>query len=244
MKHLMPNLPYAKDALVPAMSSETLEYHYGKHLQAYINNLNALIVGTPYEKLPLDELVRTAEGAIFNNAAQAWNHTFFFHSLTPDQKPMPAALALKLEEEFGSVEAFKELFSKAAVGLFGSGWVWLAMDKEGRLSIESKSNAGNPMTCGLRPLLTVDVWEHAYYIDYRNRRADFLKAFWQLVDWCRVAERCFPGCYKCTSCDYIYDPHRGDPETGIKPGTPFDEIPDDWVCPVCGLPKSEFVLVE
>ena len=236
----MPELPYAPEALVPKMSRETLDYHYGKHLQTYVDNLNRLIPGTPYAEMPLDEIVRRADGAVFNNAAQAWNHTFFFRSLTPTQEAMPEALAARLTADFGSVEAFKEQFTKAAVGLFGSGWVWLAADRSGNLSIVAKPNAGNPMTDGLRPMLTVDVWEHAYYIDYRNRRADFVAAWWDLVDWKQVAERCIPRRWKCTACDYVYDPAKGDPETGIAPGTPFEEIPDDWACPLCGLSKEAF----
>lgn len=236
----MPELPYAMEALAPKMSRETLDYHYGKHLQTYVDNLNRLIPGTPYEAMPLDEIVRRADGAVFNNAAQAWNHTFFFQMLTPAPKAMPEALAAKLAAEFGSVEAFREQFAKAAVGLFGSGWVWLAADRSGKLSIVAKPNAGNPMTEGLRPVLTVDVWEHAYYIDYRNRRADFVAAWWELVDWQKVADRAIPRRYKCTACDYVYDPAKGDPETGIAPGTPFEEIPDDWACPLCGLSKDAF----
>ena len=236
----MPELPYAPEALAPKMSRETLDYHYGKHLQTYVDNLNRLIPGTPYAEMPLDEIVRRADGAVFNNAAQAWNHTFFFRSLTPTQSAMPETLAARLTADFGSVEAFKEQFTKAAVGLFGSGWVWLAADRSGNLSIVAKPNAGNPMTDGLRPVLTVDVWEHAYYIDYRNRRADFVAAWWDLVDWKQVAERCIPRRWKCTACDYVYDPAKGDPETGIAPGTPFEEIPDDWACPLCGLAKDAF----
>ena len=195
MKHEMPVLPYAPEALAPKMSRETIDYHYGKHLQTYIDNLNGLIPGTPYETMSLDEIVRRADGAVFNNAAQAWNHTFFFRMLTPEQGPVPEKLAAKLTAEFGSVDAFRERFTRAALGLFGSGWVWLVADREGRLSIEARSNAGNPLTEGLRPLLTVDVWEHAYYIDYRNRRTDFLKAFWELVDWRQVADRAVPVSY-------------------------------------------------
>ena len=236
----MPELPYAPEALAPKMSRETLDYHYGKHLQTYVDNLNRLIPGTPYAEMPLDEIVRRADGAVFNNAAQAWNHTFFFRSLTPTQSAMPETLAARLTADFGSVEAFKEQFTKAAVGLFGSGWVWLAADRSGNLSIVAKPNAGNPMTDGLRPVLTIDVWEHAYYIDYRNRRADFVAAWWDLVDWKQVAERCIPRRWKCTACDYVYDPAKGDPETGIAPGTPFEEIPDDWACPLCGLAKDAF----
>ena len=214
----MPELPYAPEALAPKMSKETFDYHYGKHLQTYVNNLNNLIAGTPYEEMPLDEIVRKADGGIFNNAAQAWNHTFFFRMLTPAQQPMPAKLAAKLTEAFGSVEAFKEQFTKAAVGLFGSGWAWLAMDKAGKLSIVAKPNAGNPMTDGLRPVMTVDVWEHAYYIDYRNRRPDFLAAFWELIDWQKVADRCIPKRYKCTACDYVYDPVRAIPRRASSRG--------------------------
>lgn len=241
MKHTMPELPYAPEALAPKMSKETFDYHYGKHLQTYVDNLNRLIAGTPYEAMTLDQIVRKSEGAIYNNAAQTWNHTFFFRMLTPEQKPMPKRLAERLTAEFGSVEAFKEEFTKAAAGLFGSGWVWLAADKSGKLQILAESNAGNPMTRGMRPLMTLDVWEHAYYIDYRNRRADFIKAYWELIDWEQVAERCFPAKYGCTACDYVYDPATGDPESGIKAGTAFEEIPDDWVCPVCGLYKDAFV---
>ena len=189
MKHTMPELPYAMEALAPKMSGETLEYHYGKHLKTYVDNLNRLIAGTPYEELPLDEIVRTADGALFNNAAQAWNHEFFFRMLTPDPSPMPAGLAERLARDFGSVEEFRAKFTQAAVGLFGSGWVWLVADRSGRLSILARSNAGNPLTEGLRPVLTIDVWEHAYYIDYRNRRADAVAALWDRIDWKVVADR-------------------------------------------------------
>lgn len=189
MKHLLPRLPYAQDALAPAMSKETLEYHYGKHLQTYIDNLNKMIPGTPYEDMTLEEIVKKADGGIFNNAAQTWNHTFFFETLTPRPAGIPPRLAEKLSESFGSVEAFKEEFSKAAIGIFGSGWAWLAQDPAGRLKILAESGAGNPLTKGMKPLLTLDVWEHAYYIDYRNRRADFVKAWWDLVDWKKVEGR-------------------------------------------------------
>ena len=244
MKHVMPELPYAPEALAPKMSLETIEYHYGKHLQTYIDNLNRLIVGPPYETMPLGEIVRRADGAVFNNAAQSWNHTFFFRMLTPAQKPMPEKLAALLARDFGSVENFRQQFTQAALGLFGSGWVWLVADKSWHLSSVARPNAGNPMTEGLRPVMTIDVWEHAYYIDYRNRRADFIAAFWELIDWAKVADRCIPRRYRCTACDYVYDPAKGDPETGIAPGTPFEEIPDDWSCPLCGLDKGAFVPVE
>lgn len=189
MKHLLPQLPYAPDALAPAMSSETIGYHYGKHLQTYIDNLNRLIAGTPYEDMPLEEIVRKSDGAVFNNAAQTWNHTFFFETLTPSPVEIPAVLAEKLSESFGSTDRFLEEFSKAAAGLFGSGWAWLVQEGDGSLKIVQKSNAGNPMTDGAVPLMTVDVWEHAYYIDYRNRRADYITACLKLVDWNKVAAR-------------------------------------------------------
>ena len=189
MVHKMPELPYSTEALAPKMSKETFEYHYGKHLQTYVDNLNRLIPGTPYESMSLQKIVKKADGPIFNNAAQTWNHTFFFLMLTPDQKPMPQKLADRIARDFGSVEAFKEEFSKAATGLFGSGWTWLAADKDGKLQIISESNAGNPMTKGLKPVMTIDVWEHAYYIDYRNRRAEQLHNLWKIVDWSVVESR-------------------------------------------------------
>lgn len=189
MTHEMPKLPYAFDALAPMMSKETFEYHYGKHLQTYVNNLNNLIPGTKYENMTLDEIVKSSDGGVFNNAAQAWNHTFFFLSLTPRQPAVPTRLTEMLTRDFGSVDAFKEAFTKAAVGLFGSGWVWLVVDANGKLSIVTEPNAGNPLTKGLKPLLVVDVWEHAYYIDHRNSRPAFMEAFWKLVDWNKVADR-------------------------------------------------------
>lgn len=191
MVHEMPKLPYAMDALTPSMSKETLEYHYGKHLQAYVDNLNRLIPATVYETMSLEDIVLQADGAVFNNAAQAWNHTFFFESLTTTAKAVPGEFEKLLVENFGSLDAFKEQFVKAAASLFGSGWVWLVKDGQNRLSVVSESNAGNPMKKGLKPLLVIDVWEHAYYIDYRNRRADYINAFWKLIDWDKVSERCF-----------------------------------------------------
>lgn len=189
MKHTLPELPYSQDALAPAMSAETFEYHYGKHLQTYIDNLNRMIEGSPYEDMSLEDIVKKATGGIFNNAAQTWNHTFFFQTLTPERREMPEKLVTALTEAFGSTEAFKDEFTKAAISLFGSGWTWLAVDADGKLSILQESNAGNPLTKGLRPLLTVDVWEHAYYIDYRNRRAAYIDAWWNLVNWEKVAGR-------------------------------------------------------
>ena len=189
MAFTLPALPYAFDALEPHIDTKTMQIHHGKHHQAYVDNLNKLIQGTPYESMSLEEIIRKADGGIFNNAAQTWNHTFFFQSLTPGQSDMPAKLVEALTESFGSVDTFKELFTKAALGLFGSGWVWLVMDKEHKLSIVQESNAGNPLTKGLTPVMVIDVWEHAYYIDYRNRRAAYIEAFWKVVDWNVVAER-------------------------------------------------------
>lgn len=189
MVHLLSELPYGKDALAPAISLETMEYHYGKHFQAYIDNLNKLIEGSPYEDMEIGEIVMKAGGAIFNNAAQAWNHDFYFQTLTPSPAEMPEILAEKLEKTFGSVQDFKSEFIKAAATVFGSGWAWLCKDKEENLSIVTTQNADNPMTQGLKPLLVIDVWEHAYYIDYRNRRAAYLEAIWNLIDWEKVSSR-------------------------------------------------------
>ncbi len=244
MIHKMPELPYAMEALAPGMSQETLEYHYGKHLKTYVDNLNKLIQGTPYETMELEEIIRKADGGIFNNAAQTWNHAFFFNNLTPESKPMKQKLVNALTQHFGSVETFKEQFTQTAASLFGAGWVWLVKDKQNKLSILSESNAGTPVKKGLKPILVIDVWEHAYYIDYRNRRADYIHAFWNLIDWDKVADLCVPKKYSCTACDYIYDPEKGAPETGIAPGTAFEDIPDDWTCPLCGLYKNAFVAIE
>ena len=189
MIYTLPPLPYAQDALEPRMSQETIEYHYGKHLQTYIDNLNDLIPGTPYEDMPLEGIVVSASGPVFNNAAQVWNHVFFFNTLSPAKKDMPLELKDYLIRDFGSVETFKEEFRKAAVSLFGSGWVWLAQDPEGRLNIIKESNAGNPLCRGWKPLMVMDVWEHAYYIDYRNRRAAFVDSCWDLIDWDIVTQR-------------------------------------------------------
>jgi Fe-Mn family superoxide dismutase len=188
MKHEMPQLKYAKNALEPKMSQETLEYHYGKHLQAYVDNLNRLTEHTEFETMPLEDIIRKAEGPVFNNAAQTWNHTFFFNQLTPEHSEMPESFKDALCRDFGSVETFKEKFTKAAAALFGSGWVWLVKDKDNKLDIISEPNAGNPLRKGLTPVMTIDVWEHAYYIDYRNKRADFINAVWELTDWDRVGE--------------------------------------------------------
>ena len=190
MVHELPELPYSWDALSPAISRETIEYHYGKHERAYIDNLNRLIKDTKYENMKLEDIIREASGTLFNNAAQAWNHIFYFFAFSPDGKHEPdGALRQAIERDFGSFEDFKKEFEAAGVGLFGSGWVWLSKDKDGKLIITTGQNAANPLTEGLTPLLTFDVWEHAYYIDYRNRRADALKEWWKIVDWDIVASR-------------------------------------------------------
>ena len=180
----LPKLPYAMDALEPYISKETLEYHYGKHHQAYVTNLNNLIPDTPFEKLSLEEIILKSDGGIFNNAAQVWNHTFYWNCLKPkaEEEP-PKEFAKLLNEAFGSFEQFKEQFSKTAVGTFGSGWAWLVKNPDGSLAITSTSNAGTPMTTGQKALLTCDVWEHAYYIDYRNVRPKYVENFWKLVNW-------------------------------------------------------------
>ncbi len=180
----LPPLPYAKDALAPYISSETLDYHYGKHHQAYVNNLNKLVPGTKFEGKSLEEIILESDGGIFNNAAQVWNHTFYWNSLSPQGGGEPAdKLAAAMNDTFGTYEDFKEKFTTTAMTTFGSGWAWLVKDKHGKLSIVSTSNAGNPMCDGHTPLLTCDVWEHAYYIDTRNDRGAYLKNFWELVNW-------------------------------------------------------------
>ncbi|PWY55808.1 superoxide dismutase [Fe] [Legionella qingyii] len=184
MTFTLPELPYAKNALEPHISSETLEYHYGKHHQAYVTNLNKLIPGTEFETMDLEEIIKKSNGGIFNNAAQVWNHTFYWHCLSPNGGGEPQGkLAEAINKHFGSFSAFKEEFTKTAISTFGSGWAWLVQDSTGALKIISTSNAGTPMTEGLTALLTCDVWEHAYYIDYRNARPDYVSAFWSLVNW-------------------------------------------------------------
>ena len=183
-KHALPPLPYPVDALAPHISKETLEYHYGKHHRAYVDKLNELITGSEYERTPLEEIIKTAKGAVFNNAAQAWNHTFYWNSLAPNGGGEPnGALAQAVDKKFGSLAKFKEKFSEAAIGVFGSGWTWLVAESDGSLAIRTTSNAQTPLTVGARPLLTCDVWEHAYYIDRRNSRPEYLKAFWAVVNW-------------------------------------------------------------
>ena len=177
----MPALAY--DELGTVISKETLSFHYGKHLKAYVDNLNKMLPGSGLEGMPLSEVVRKAEGGLFNNAGQVLNHTLYFEQFSNTPQPMSARLAALLEKSFGSVEAFKKEFEQKGVTLFGSGWVWLSADKDGKLVITQQKNAENPVTMGLNPLLTFDVWEHAYYLDYQNRRADHLAALWQIVDW-------------------------------------------------------------
>jgi len=183
-------LPYATDALEPVISKQTIEFHYGKHLQAYVNNLNNLIQGTKFENADLETIVKESDGAVFNNAGQTLNHNLYFLQFSPKGGGQPSGkLAEAINAAFGSFENFQKEFEAAGVGLFGSGWVWLAADKDGKLSITKESNAGNPLTKGLKPLLCFDVWEHAYYLDYQNRRADHLKALWKIIDWKVVESR-------------------------------------------------------
>ncbi|MBC3931837.1 MULTISPECIES: superoxide dismutase [Fe] [Undibacterium] len=184
MEHTLPALPYALDALAPHISQETLEFHYGKHHQTYVTNLNNLIKGTEFETLTLEEIVKKSSGGVFNNAAQIWNHTFYWNSLTPNGGGAPAgALADAINAKWGSFDAFKEAFTKSAVGNFGSSWTWLVKKADGTLDIVNTSNAATPLTTTDTPLLTCDLWEHAYYIDYRNVRPKYMEAFWSLVNW-------------------------------------------------------------
>ncbi len=192
MSFKLPELPYAIDALAPHISSETLEYHHGKHHRAYVDNLNKLILGTEFEHSTLEAIIQEAKGPIFNNAAQIWNHTFYWHCLSPQGGGQPQGrLKQAIDEAFGSFEAFKDQFSKATIGTFGSGWGWLVKDAQGKLAIVSTSNAGTPMTEGKTALLTCDVWEHAYYIDYRNARPTYVEHFWELVNWAFVEKNLF-----------------------------------------------------
>jgi Fe-Mn family superoxide dismutase len=190
MIHELPKLPYALDALEPYISKRTIEFHYGKHHQAYVNNLNKLIVGTDFENASLEDIVRKAGGGIFNNGAQVWNHTFYWNCLKPQGGGEPTGpLAESLLNSFGSFSEFKEKFSTAAATLFGSGWAWLIKKGDGTLEIVQESNAGNPLKNGATPLLTCDVWEHAYYLDKQNVRLDYIADFWKLIDWNAVATR-------------------------------------------------------
>ena len=187
------SLPYAPDALEPVISRETIDFHHGKHLQTYVDNLNKLVAGTEFESMPLEEIVCKSQGGVFNNAGQILNHNLYFAQFAPNPlngNPLvPEPLAHALNRNFGSFEAFKAEFEQKGVSLFGSGWVWLSADKDGKLVITQETNANNPITKGLKPLLTMDVWEHAYYIDYRNRRAAHLQALWQIINWEEINRR-------------------------------------------------------
>jgi Fe-Mn family superoxide dismutase len=184
MKFELPQLPYAANALEPVISQKTIEFHYGKHHQTYVNNLNNLIAGTQFENADLETIVKQADGGIFNNGAQVWNHTFYFMQFKPNGGGAPqGALAKAIDATYGSFDKFKEEFANAATTLFGSGWAWLVKKADGTLEIVKESNAGCPLKSGLKPILTIDVWEHAYYLDYQNRRPDHIKAFWGILNW-------------------------------------------------------------
>jgi Fe-Mn family superoxide dismutase len=189
MAHTLPALPYAMDALAPIISKETLEFHYGKHHQTYVTNLNNLIPGTEFESASLEEIVKKSSGGVFNNAAQIWNHTFYWNSMAPNAGGEPTGkLADAIKAKWGSVAAFKEAFNKSAAGNFGSGWTWLVKKPDGSVDIVNTSNAATPLTTTDVPLLTCDVWEHAYYIDFRNARPTYLESFWSLVNWSFAAK--------------------------------------------------------
>ena len=184
MKHELPELPYPSNALEPHISAETLSFHYGKHHRAYVDKLNDLIPGTPFEKMALEEIIRNASGGIFNNAAQVWNHSFYWNCLSPDGGGAPTGkIAEKINAHWGAFEKFQKELTQSAVTNFGSGWTWLVQNRQGELEIVNTSNAGNPLTEGKKPILTIDVWEHAYYVDYRNARPKYVEAYWKLVNW-------------------------------------------------------------
>lgn len=192
MNYEMPKLPYAHEALEPVISQQTVDFHYGKHLQAYVNNLNNLVPGTEYEGKTVEEIVATApDGAVFNNAGQVLNHTLYFLQFTPNpsRKEPAGKLREAIDRDFGSFENMKKELNAAATGLFGSGWVWLAVDKDGKLHITKEANGSNPLRKGMTPLLGFDVWEHAYYLDFQNRRADHIQALWDIIDWEAVEKR-------------------------------------------------------
>lgn len=190
MKFTQPRLPYAPDALDPVISPVTIDYHYGKHEKAYIDTLNSLIEDSPYSEMSLEEIICKSDGKLFNNASQAWNHIFYFFQFSPDGLKEPTGkLRDKLEDQYGSIDEFKKKFEEAGTTLFGSGWVWLSKDDKGSLFITQGGNASNPMTSGLKPILTFDVWEHAYYLDYQNRRAEYLHKLWDIIDWDIISQR-------------------------------------------------------
>lgn len=189
-EHKLPELPYAMNALEPHISAETLEFHYDKHHATYVNNLNKLVPGSEFESASLEDIIRNASGGLFNNAAQVWNHTFYWNCLSPEGGGKPEGeLAAAIDKTFGDLETFKQNFTESAVKNFGSGWTWLVKNPNGTLEIMSTSNAGNPLTEDKKPLLTCDVWEHAYYIDYRNARPKYVEAFWNLVNWEFVSQQ-------------------------------------------------------
>lgn len=193
MPHLLPKLPYPIDALEPYLSQETIEFHYGKHHSAYVNKLNELIIGTEFEKMPLEEIIKKSSGEIFNNAGQTWNHNFYWRCLKPTSSDYQSTqINDQINNTFGSLEKFKETFKKNALGNFGSGWTWLVKNRDGSIAIKNTSGAENPILSGQTPLLTCDIWEHAYYIDYRNGRAKYVDAFWNLVNW-KFAEQNYFG---------------------------------------------------
>jgi Fe-Mn family superoxide dismutase len=184
MEHQLPELPFPKNALEPHISAETFDYHHGKHQQAYVNKLNELIKGSKFEYMPLEEIILSSEGPVFNNAAQIWNHTFFWNCMKPQGGGKPSGkVADLISAKWRSFEKFQEEFSESAVANFGSGWTWLVLNKKNEIEIFNTSNAQTPKTSGMKALLTIDVWEHAYYIDYRNSRPDFIKTFWNVVNW-------------------------------------------------------------
>ncbi len=189
MTHKLPELPFAKNSLAPHISEQTIDFHYGKHHQTYVDKLNGLIPGTEFENASLEEIIKKAGGGIFNNGAQVWNHTFYWNCLTPEGVGEPGGLlAQAIKESFGSFDTFREKFSDAAASLFGSGWAWIVKDASGKLTILQESNAGNPLRKGLKPILTCDVWEHAYYLDKQNKRPAYVEDFWKIVNW-KFAEK-------------------------------------------------------
>ena len=189
MEHQLPPLPYPKDALQPIISAETLEYHHGKHHQAYVTNLNNLIKGTEFENSSLEEIILKSSGGIFNNAAQVWNHTFYWNCMKPNGGGAPSGeLAGAIDKAFGSFDEFKKQFGQKAITTFGSGWAWLVKNADGSIALVSTSNADTPMTKGQKALFTIDVWEHAYYVDYRNARPKYVEEFWNIVNWDFVAD--------------------------------------------------------
>ncbi len=190
MTHILPKLPYSPEALEPHISKKTIGYHYGKHHMTYVQKLNDLIVGTEFEHAPLEDIMLRSDGGIFNNSAQVWNHTFYWEGFSPDGGGEPGGKLLEgINDAFGSFEKFRDDFTKAAATLFGSGWAWLVKDQGGKLDIVQTGNAGNPLQQGKTPLLTCDVWEHAYYLDYQNRRPEYINAFFKVINWQKVEER-------------------------------------------------------